>query len=844
MTVTAGLPYLAAIDQEARRAKVRGNAPLDGIDFVEVLSNHVGSTAHIAGVPEQRTLLVHLVNGPADPAWDAEVVRILGGVRAVASLNPVGVVWAYDALSIVDTDGVARSVLPTGVTEADAALVSQALVASSATPETIFVVRTDSAGDFSSYLLRLAGPSGEGAPAGIDLPLSVAPFGFKVDCPSGFDCATCRARPPVEEQLLPGDYLARDYEALRTRLLDRLSTRLPGWDDRNPADPAVMIAELFAAVGDRLAYWQDAVAVEAYLGTARRRASVRRHARLLGYRVHEGCSARTLLAIEVDAGTVSVAARLPVTDLDADPRNPAETGIDAVERGGTVFETRAPILVSAMRNQLPLYAWGDPDHCLPAGATAAFLMTDNTVDPGLKSGDLLVLAARPPNGDPRQGDPALRFGVQLVADARRHTDGLNPAKAIWEIRWGAADALAAPLPVTMPSSPDAAVAVALANVVVADHGGTVARQPTVPASLERDVRPRLEFPGLAYTDEYFPPAASVRALLSPDPRRARAFVELDDGQRVWTAQPDLIASGRLDTHFVVEPEPGGVSRLRFGDGVNGRAPSAGPALLATYRIGSGSQGDIGPGVLHRPLWRPNGTSPPEGVTIWNPLPATGGTDPEGTEQVRQLAPASFRVQLRAVTSADYAAVAEQDSGTQKAVARRRWTGSWYAQEVTLDPVEARTNDETLVQEVASLLETRRMAGIDVELGRPVYVPLRLVVRGCVKPGYLRPDVESRLRDRFSTGIRPDGGHGFFHPDRFTFGQPLRLSDVVAAAMATDGLAWVELIRFARADATPAQAVAALAAGVLAMQPRELLRCNSDPSNPESGGIEFLLGGGS
>ena len=112
------------------------------------------------------------------------------------------------------------------------------------------------------------------------------------------------------------------------------------------------------------------------------------------------------------------------------------------------------------------------------------------------------------------------------------------------------------------------------------------------------------------------------------------------------------------------------------------------------------------------------------------------------------------------------------------------------------------------------------------------------------PGHLRADVEQRLREAFTSGLRRDGGRGFFHPDRFTFGQPLRLSDVVAAAMAVDGLAWVELTRFARAGASAFDAAASLEAGELTMAPRELLRCDSDVNNPEAGHIEITLGGGS
>ena len=169
--------------------------------------------------------------------------------------------------------------------------------------------------------------------------------------------------------------------------------------------------------------------------------------------------------------------------------------------------------------------------------------------------------------------------------------------------------------------------------------------------------------------------------------------------------------------------------------MNGRAPAVRATPLATYRIGGGSAGNLAPDRLVRLLELADGRSPVGAgvvVSVWNPLPAVGGTDPELLEQVRQLAPSAFRQQLRAVTSPDYAAVADLDPGVQRAVARRRWTGSWYAEEVTVDPVAARADDATLVDGIAAVLEIRRMAGIDVEFERPVYVRAPTVeLRGCV-----------------------------------------------------------------------------------------------------------------
>ncbi|MBD5788254.1 putative baseplate assembly protein [Cellulosimicrobium terreum] len=840
------------IDREARRSRVRGRADLDGIDFVEVLSNHAGTPGHVPGAPSQRTLVVHLLNGPVPAGWGVGTVALAGGVRDDPDVNPVGVEWAYPAPQVAGTAGTPATDPLDGVEPADRLLVAQGL------PDDVgrergLVVRTTTPGDLSTYTLRLLGPGGTGVPDGIDPVLATATFRFAVDCPSDLDCRVETVVAPPVEALAPGDYLARDYAALRTRLLDRLATLQPGWTDRSPADPAVMVTELFAAVGDRLAAWQDAVAAEAYLGTARRRTSVRRHARLLGYRVHEGCSARTLLALETDT-TLTLPVGTPVADLPDDARIVVAPGaveptvpVEATDAGRTVFETVAPLTVRPERNALDLYAWGDDDHWLPAGATSAFLRTDAGTDPLLRAGDLLVLVDRPVGADPRDGHPGRRFGVRLTADAVEHGDPLEPGITVWEVRWNPADALPAPLRVSEPGT-EAARAAALANVVVADHGATVPDEALVPPTVGAGLayRPRLQRPGLSRVDPVLAPSSSVTALLAPDPRRAAAALALDDGLRTWTPRDDMLGSGRLATHLVVEPEPGGVSRLRFGAQGHGRRPVVGATPRATYRVGSGAAGDVGPGRLVRLLLLPGGTDPAGGADLrsWNPLPASGGREPEALEQVRQLAPAAFRTQRRAVTSADHAAVAEQNPGTQRAVARRRWTGSWYAQSVTLDPVASRADDPVLRAEVLAALEVRRMAGVDVALERPLHVPLELVLGGCVADGYLVPDVTAVLREVFTAGVRRDGSPGFFHPDRFTFGQPLRLSDVVGAAMTVDGVSWVELRRFARAGATRAQAAASLRAGVLVMAPRELLRCDSDPNDPEAGHVRVQLGGAS
>lgn len=857
---------LAAVDRDDRRAFVAGSGPPEptGIDFVEVVP--MALTMAVLGrvrPPRWRTLLVHLLRGPVPPEWDATRVEVVGGVRADPALNPVGIAWSVPALAITGPPGGPVPPLPPGVTPADRILV-QAVVAEQQR-DRVLVARTTTWGDLSGYVFRVLAADRESLPDDLDPPLAQDRFSFAVECDAPLDCqrpspaASAAGPQPVL------DYLARDWPALRRRLLDRFAALVPGWTDANAADIGVTLLELFAHLGDELAYRQDAASVEAYLTTARLRTSVRRHARLLGYPVGDGCSARTWLALHTEAAT-TLDAGSAVSDGGAAPTPPGQrrTPVEAVDAGATVFETTRTIDLLPARNLVPLHTWADRGHALPAGTTAAFLAVPEGDDLQLRAGDVLLLVELPPGGasrwtDAANGDPGHRHAVRLAREPVIVPDAWAPGTTVLEIRWVTEDALASPLVVSEPG-PDGrpiARAVALANVVLADAGATVLDEPLPQVddggSFDRapraPFRPRLSRPGVAFVDAVDPLAgptaggSSARRTLATTPADARAAVALDDGRRTWTVRRDLIASSGLDPHVVVEADGGGVAWLRFGDGVNGRRPAVGTLFSASYRLGSGASGNVAPGVLTEPLLRADGSIAfAAGVQAWNPLSAQGGQDPEPVRTVQQLAPQWFRRQERAVTTDDHRIVAEGVDGVQRAVARRRWTGSWHAVEVLVDVVEARAGDPGVPDAVLAGLESRRMAATDVEVRRPLWVPVHVRLDGCVLPGHLASRVAGQVRDLLSAGVLPDGQRGLFHPDNLSFGQPLRLSDVVGTAMTVPGIAWLEVTTLDRLGGT--DSAANIAAGQLVVGPRAVIRCDSDPNLPEFGRVDVVLGGGS
>ncbi len=115
--------------------------------------------------------------------------------------------------------------------------------------------------------------------------------------------------------------------------------------------------------------------------------------------------------------------------------------------------------------------------------------------------------------------------------------------------------------------------------------------------------------------------------------------------------------------------------------------------------------------------------------------------------------------------------------------------------------------------------------------------------------------EGRLLEIFSAVDLPDGRRGFFHPDNFTFGQPVYLSQVVATAMRVPGVRSSTWPRGRRqmhsSPAAPAHRFqrwgqrprGELAAGRIVFDRLEIARLDNDPNAPENGQIEFFMEGG-
>lgn len=801
--------------------------------------------------------------------------------------------------------------------------------------DTLEVV-VDRPGDFSTYTLRIVVRDENGHPQphpSFDPRYDRVQFNFKVDCPSDLDCLSPQQCPPIERAEPEISYLAKDYASFRQLILDRLAVVMPDWKERHVPDIGIALVELLAFVGDYLSYYQDAVGTEAYLETARQRVSVRRHARLVDYRMSEGCNARAWVTIktntdllDLDARGLYFITRPAEAPLAVEPVLTEDELAKLSVIGLEIFEpmTDETIRLYEAHYEIHFYTWGNTECCIDRGATTATLVgqlvkeaNDATDAYGgqqndrqqyhreppseaseteapklhLKPGDILIFEeiVGPKTGNPSDADPGHRHAVRLTHVAAG-VDPLN-GQPVVEVGWAAQDALPFPLCVSaLGPAPECEivcnVSVARGNVVLVDHGRTIdesaggvpAEEPVqrcdckgIPGDIS--VVPGRYHPTLKEAPITFsqPPGKNTTAAtsLTQDVRRASPQVRMlsnagpegeprwtplrdllrDPGSQsgpnsypLWIPQPDLLASTATDRHFVAEIDNDGRAHLRFGDGELGGSPNAGVKFQAEYRVGNGAAGNVGSEAIAYIVFREVKRSGAIAV-VRNPLPASGGTEPEPMAEAKLFAPHAFRQELqRAIIADDYGALVEAGFGkqAQRAAAELRWNGSWYEALVAVDQFGKEQAEADLLSSIQKRLHRYRRIGHDVRTKPARLVPLAIEMRICVHANYLRGHVKAALLQIFGKGVLVDGRKGFFHPDNLSFGEGIHLSRLVAAARAVEGVENVEVTRLERLGEGPNHEIED---GLLPLGPLEIAQVDNDPTLPENGIFTLKMGGG-
>lgn len=720
-----------------------------------------------------------------------------------------------------------------------------------------------SATDNTIYTLSLIDAANNTVPLStVDPFLFQADFSISANNSTDFDALqpTAAVTSLPIEQSPEIDYLSRDYLSFRHLMLSRLSLLIPDWQANNEADLGSVIVEILAYAADYLSYYQDAIATEAYLGTARSRISVKRHARLLDYIMSEGCNARVWVHVDV-ANSVTLPSQTQL--LSRGSLKPA-----AIESTSKTHETliNDPTIIQfatmyestlyPAHNEINFYTWGSKEFSLAVGATSATLKGNL---PDLAKGDVLVFTQvkNTDTGTTDNVDQQLRWAVRLetvksTITSGQHTENLQDplfAVDITEITWSAQDALPFELVIASIIDGEAVTEISKAygNMILADQGSQrIENEPLIPDKAPKQgvYRPTLSQSNITFYQPFDNDTAKNQGAsqaTQQDPRATIPDVALTDNSgQLWNAQQDLLNSDYASTDFVLEIQDNRQAFIRFGDGTFGKLPSPSDTFNATYRVSNGSAGNIGAESLAYIAVNNTKVMTTDILGISNPLPAQGGIDPEPIEQVKLYAPKAFQQQIqRCVTVDDYIRVTQQynqatnqSDNINSVNAVLRWTGSWHTVFIAVALKGGADFDDTFKQDLLDYLSTYKLIGHDLEIIQPQWVPLEIVLPVTVQTGYSENMVLQDLMQRFSSTLPS----GFFYPDNFVFGQPIYLSEIVAAIMETPGVAYVDTIsknaKFQRFGEN------GLAAQKININPLEIVQVNTNTSG--QGSIQFIM----
>ena len=271
---------------------------------------------------------------------------------------------------------------------------------------------------------------------------------------------------------------------------------------------------------------------------------------------------------------------------------------------------------------------------------------------------------------------------------------------------------------------------------------------------------------------------------------------------LWNEQPTLLESPANARAFTTTEDDSDQTTISFGDGINGARPPTGKDNIhARYRKGLGASGNLGMDALSQLL-----DSLPSLQKVTNPQPTFGGADRENISQIRRNAPASLSTLGRAVSDADYAALARSYPGVAKASAvwvlrdpaTLRAIPQPYVQLTVAATNGVKLSEQpTFAHELRAFLDRRRDANVPLRIidFTPVYLDLTATIQ--IWDNYPSQATLAAAWAALQPGVNPDGTAGYFAFARLDFGQSIYLSAVYAALQAVPGVKDANITRLRR-----------------------------------------------
>lgn len=240
------------------------------------------------------------------------------------------------------------------------------------------------------------------------------------------------------------------------------------------------------------------------------------------------------------------------------------------------------------------------------------------------------------------------------------------------------------------------------------------------------------------------------------------------GFEPWVRVDTLLDSKPTDKHFVVEMNDNDGADIVFGNGVTGKIPNSfTEGIIATYRVGGGSQGNVGANKI---------TQLDSNISAvdrtFNPyVPFELGYDKETLTEIKKNAPSSYRTKWSCLIEKDYADKVKELFPEVALSSSKR--SSTNVDEIDVF-VLLHNNDsltEELRNDIMSMFESRALVGTTVNLvpaEANTFVPLDLDISIQVKDRFSRKEIDNEVRAMFSS---------YFQIGYYDYGKECSVSDL-------------------------------------------------------------------
>ena len=417
------------------------------------------------------------------------------------------------------------------------------------------------------------------------------------------------------------NYTSKDFSTIKADLIEYTKSYFPDtYKDFNETSPGMMLIELASYVGDVLSYYIDYNYKESLLTTATERKNVLRLAEFLGYKTTPTTPAIARLRINTEFAADS--------NGNPDFSNLATVG-GRIESGLKVGSTENSELIFETMGDVDFTISGSPD--VPPLVTST--RQDGTARTYIATRFVNAVSGETKTKSFTVTSPTkfleLDLGVQDVVEILDVRDSSN-AK-YYEVNYLAQDRI-------------------LKEISYAEDRVSAYDQGLGTGSFSTDV-------SIPYTLEYI--KTNKKFVKKVDPETNNTKLQFGNGLYKF----NVSGSSSAGLFSVIEQQgmnvagvPGSVinaslNNLTTNNSLNLGETPANTILTVTYRQGGGALSNAQANELTDVLNAPAGTS----ITVTNPEPASGGTDGETIQEIKENAKTFFASQNRCVTREDYEA---------------------------------------------------------------------------------------------------------------------------------------------------------------------------------------------